>query len=161
MQEIDQLDAEELTETLRLLRSVHVTYLHSGLGKLGSGYAALDASRPWIVYWIVHSLALLGADLPPDGPNAQQVIEFLKCCQSPTGGFGGGPMQLAHLAPTYAAVCALVTLGGEAALKAVDRNAARAFLLRMAIPPSRGGGFSVHDGRQGKARDLVDHFAHL
>lgn len=36
--------------------------------------------------------------------------------QHPDGGFGGGPFQLAHLAPTYAAVAALVTLGGEDAL---------------------------------------------
>lgn len=36
--------------------------------------------------------------------------------QHPEGGFGGGPYQLAHLAPTYAAVAALVTLGGEDAL---------------------------------------------
>ena len=36
--------------------------------------------------------------------------------QHPEGGFGGGPYQLAHLAPTYAAVSALVTLGGPDAL---------------------------------------------
>lgn len=36
--------------------------------------------------------------------------------QHPEGGFGGGPYQLAHLAPTYAAVAALVALGGEDAL---------------------------------------------
>ena len=36
--------------------------------------------------------------------------------QHPEGGFGGGPYQLAHLAPTYAAVSALVTLGGTEAL---------------------------------------------
>lgn len=36
--------------------------------------------------------------------------------QHPDGGFGGGPYQLAHLAPTYAAVGALVTLGGADAL---------------------------------------------
>ncbi len=36
--------------------------------------------------------------------------------QHPEGGFGGGPYQLAHLAPTYAAVAALVTLGGQDAL---------------------------------------------
>jgi hypothetical protein len=41
--------------------------------------------------------------------------------QHPEGGFGGGPYQLAHLAPTYAAVSALVTLGGADALSGTGR----------------------------------------
>lgn len=120
--------------------------------------------------------------------------------QHPGGGFGGGPYQLAHLAPTYAAVAALVTLGGEAALDGewglaatgaagdaskgaagqagsvcaagagslvpdtfltvaacppccpalppavVDRPRLHAFLLRMCVPPERGGGMTMHEG---------------
>ncbi len=46
-----------------------------------------------------------------------QVAAFLKQCQSPDGGFGGGPMQLAHLAPTYAAVSAIMVAGREVAYK--------------------------------------------
>ena len=34
-------------------------------------------------------------------------------CQNKTGGFGGGPGQISHLAPTYAAINALAILGGE------------------------------------------------
>ena len=36
-----------------------------GLTSLPGGYVKLNASRPWICYWIVHSLALQDAPLPP------------------------------------------------------------------------------------------------
>ncbi len=42
-------------------------------------------------------------------------------CQNRDGGFGGGPGQLSHLAPTYAAVNALAVLGDREALEVVDR----------------------------------------
>ncbi|KAG2423411.1 hypothetical protein HXX76_015376 [Chlamydomonas incerta] len=60
-------------------------------------------------------------------------------------------MQLAHLAPTYAAVAAALTVGGKA-LASIDRAAVRNFLLRMCIPPEQGGGFSVHEGGEGDLR---------
>ena len=44
---------------------------------------------------------------PPLPPAA---IDFLAACQHSDGGFGGAPGQLAHLAPTYAALAALATL---------------------------------------------------
>lgn len=31
--------------------------------------------------------------------------------QQPSGGFGGGPGQFAHLLPTYASVCTLAMVG--------------------------------------------------
>lgn len=49
------------------------------------------------------------------------VCQFLACCQSPTGGFAGGPGQHAHLAPTYAAVNALCIIGTEEAYNVIDR----------------------------------------
>ena len=44
-----------------LLREKHVKYLKTGLGQLSAGYVSLDASRPWIAYWCLHSLDLLEA----------------------------------------------------------------------------------------------------
>lgn len=139
------MEPEDVTESLRLLRTVHTSFLHTGIGKLPAGFASLDASRPWIVYWIVHSLALLNAELPPQGPTPQDIVSFLMHCQSPEGGFGGGPMQIPHLAPTYAAVCALATLGGNA-LDAIDRQAMYNFLTSLIVPPDEGGGFCIHHG---------------
>lgn len=49
------------------------------------------------------------------------VCQFLARCQSPSGGFAGGPGQHAHLAPTYAAVNALCIIGTEEAYNVIDR----------------------------------------
>ena len=80
------------------------SYLRKGLSHLPLEAMRLDASRPWLCYWIIRSLALLGA-LPTD--CFRRCIDTLKRCQHPTGGFGGGPQQNPHTAPTYAAVLAL------------------------------------------------------
>lgn len=50
------------------------------------------------------------------------VCHFLARCQSPNGGFAGGPGQHAHLAPTYAAVNALCILGTEEAYSVINRS---------------------------------------
>ena len=60
------LPAEERREHLRLRREAHVRYAGGGLSALPAGFTALDASRPWIVFWVVHSLALLEAPLPAE-----------------------------------------------------------------------------------------------
>ncbi|GAQ85162.1 farnesyltransferase beta subunit [Klebsormidium nitens] len=136
-----QLAAPALPQaaTIQLRRRQHVAYLERGLDYMGPGYAVLDSSRPWLCYWILHSLALLGQPITPDVRN--RCIDFLKRCQDPRGGYGGGPGQLPHLATTYAAVCALVTVGGAKALDSIDRPALLSFLVRM---KAAGGGFHVH-----------------
>jgi protein farnesyltransferase subunit beta len=40
-------------------------------------------------------------------------IDTLLAMQHPSGGFAGGPGQLPHLLPTYAAVCALAIAGSS------------------------------------------------
>ena len=43
-----------------LLRDKHTAYLLAGISAaLPSGFVSLDASRPWICYWILHALHLL------------------------------------------------------------------------------------------------------
>lgn len=78
--------------------------------------------------------------------GSADVASFLGSCQHPDGGFGGGPQQLPHLAPTYAAVAALADLGQPAALAVIDRSGVLAFIQRMAVPSEQGGGFRVCDG---------------
>lgn len=97
------------------------------------------------MYWIVHSLALLGEPLPTV-PSRQAIVSFIAACQHPTGGFGGGPYQLPHLATTYAAVAALVTIGGEDAWSVVDRPKLLSFFLKMCVDGSFGGGMTMHEG---------------
>ena len=41
----------------------HQKFLASTLFRLPAPYVALDASRPWLVYWTVHSLDILGIGL--------------------------------------------------------------------------------------------------
>ncbi|ELU07098.1 hypothetical protein CAPTEDRAFT_168477 [Capitella teleta] len=133
------LDIE--TDIPMLHRRKHEAFLMKGLQHLSESYECLDASRPWLCYWILHSLELLSIDLPEG--MASQVAQFLAKCQCPDGGFAGGPGQLAHLAPTYAAVNALCIIGTDEAFKVIDRPALQRYLLRMRTPE---GAFKMHEG---------------
>eukprot|EP00899_Mesostigma_viride_P002321 jgi/Mesvir1/1208/Mv17695-RA.2 len=113
-------DYDDFLSSLVLQREKHVRYLLRGLKHLAGSYGTLDASRPWLCYWILHSLAILGRPLTA-ADEVSHCADFLRRCQDPGGGFGGGPGQLPHLAPTYAATSALVTLGSDEALHVIDR----------------------------------------
>lgn len=52
--------------TTALRKSEHALFLHSTFYRLPAPYVALDASRPWLMYWTVHSLDLLGVGLDPE-----------------------------------------------------------------------------------------------
>mmetsp|Transcript_31553 Transcript_31553/g.71699 ORF Transcript_31553/g.71699 Transcript_31553/m.71699 type:complete len:420 (-) Transcript_31553:123-1382(-) len=125
---------------IRLERELHSSWLQRGLSQLPTNFAGLDASRPWFVFWISHALEVL--DEYDEGHWAPQVASFIGRCQSLTGGFGGGPSQLAHLAPTYAATAALIIAGDPVAYEAVDREKIYRFLIRMKSPD---GGFMMHE----------------
>ncbi|XP_029590210.1 protein farnesyltransferase subunit beta isoform X1 [Salmo trutta] len=124
-----------------LLRDQHYQYLKKGLRHLSDAYECLDASRPWLCYWILHSLELLEEPVPT--AIASDVCKFLARCQSPTGGFAGGPCQAAHLAPTYAAVNALCIIGTQEAYNIIDREKLLSFLLSVKQPD---GSFVMHIG---------------
>ncbi|PIA40511.1 hypothetical protein AQUCO_02500312v1 [Aquilegia coerulea] len=125
---------------LELQRDQHMEYLTKGLNQLGPSFGVLDANRPWLCYWILHSIALLGECI--DCEREDDAVDFLSRCQDQDGGYGGGPGQLPHLATTYAAVNSLITLGGEKALSSINRDKLRGFLLRMKDPS---GGFRMHN----------------
>lgn len=97
-------------------------------------HQTLDASRTWICFWSLNGLRILDAEILEE--TQKDIIRFIKSCEDPEGGYGGldlslnrkkmrtksgGPGQSAHLAPTYAAVMALVLLKSEEALKSIDR----------------------------------------
>jgi protein farnesyltransferase subunit beta len=115
------------------------------------GYlVALDASQPWLCYWMLYSLDILGNELSQDLVEKYQILVFTSCwlcwrensrcgciifiifvlcrgistiskLQNSTGGFGGGPGQISHAAVTYAAVNALATIGTKEAYDLIDR----------------------------------------
>ena len=119
-------------DRVALWRDKHIDFLKRGLVWLSSDYECLDASRPWLCYWIVHSLSLLDYTLLP--AETHKVVEFLRKCQCGEGGFGGGPGQLPHLATTYAAVLALCEIGTKEAYDVIDRPALQRFILSLCQP---------------------------
>lgn len=125
---------------LELQRDKHIEFLTNGLRQLGPSFCVLDANRPWLCYWILHSIALLGDSVDDELEN--NTIDFLSRCQDPNGGYGGGPGQMPHLATTYAAINALITLGGHRSLSSINRGKVYTFLRRMKDPS---GAFRMHD----------------
>ena len=51
------------TELAPLRKGDHVKYLCSTMNYLPAPYVSLDASRPWLLFWTMHSLDLLGCAL--------------------------------------------------------------------------------------------------
>lgn len=47
----------------QIQRSAHVEYLEDSLGDYPAGFAMMDASRPWMVYWGLQGLTVLGQDI--------------------------------------------------------------------------------------------------
>ncbi|XP_037072174.1 protein farnesyltransferase subunit beta-like [Pollicipes pollicipes] len=125
----------------KLARSQHIEFLCRSLSYLSGDYECLDASRPWLCYWILHALDVLGHRLSAE--RAAEVAGLLGRCQDPAGGFGGGPGQLPHLAATYAAVSALAVLGTGTAYRLIDRVGLRRFLLQCL---NEDGSFCMHLG---------------
>ena len=87
---VDKLEESHRAE-ISLKRAAHITYLMRGLAYLNCHYQSLDASQPWIVYWILNSLDLLGCIPDPDDsidPKARVVshetlsdtVKFLASC---------------------------------------------------------------------------------
>ncbi|KAF5856075.1 CAAX farnesyltransferase (FTase) subunit beta [Aspergillus alliaceus] len=123
-----------------LNRDDHIAYLYDSLEDYPASFVALDASRPWMVYWALAGLTLLDED-------TSQFRE--RPMQNPTGGFGGGHGQLSHCAPTYAAVLSLAMVGGEEAFQMIDRKTMWRWLGRLKQPD---GGFRVSEGGEEDVR---------
>ncbi|KAI1314423.1 hypothetical protein EDD11_002167 [Mortierella claussenii] len=118
--------------SLELRKLRHVKYLLGAMDSLPSYMTALDAAKPWLFYWIFHALDLLGYRIPER--LTSRAISSLEHMQCATGGFGGGPGQEAHLAPTYAAVNTLAIIGTKEALDMIDRDRMLEFLMGVKQP---------------------------
>lgn len=66
---------------------------------------------------------------------------FVFRCQHESGGFCGGPNTIPHLAPTYAAVCALCLIGTEEAYSVINRENLYKFLMSVRLS---NGSFRMH-----------------
>jgi protein farnesyltransferase subunit beta len=47
----------------KLQREKHAAFLHQALGDYPAQMAAMDAARPWLVYWSLQGLTALGYDI--------------------------------------------------------------------------------------------------
>ena len=133
------LTASITRDDIILRRDEHITFLLSSMEGLSLSYASLDASKPWLCYWIVHSLRLLGEKIRDS--LVERMVVFLAHCQNKDGGFGGGPQQLSHLAPSYAATLCVASLGSEQGFSMIDREAMYQWLLRL---KQEDGSFAMH-----------------
>lgn len=59
----DPSERETRNGVPKLARQEHIEYLHESLRDLPAGFVSLDASRPWILYWALTGLSLLGEDV--------------------------------------------------------------------------------------------------
>ncbi|KAJ3212599.1 hypothetical protein HDU67_003706 [Dinochytrium kinnereticum] len=105
------------------------------------GFVSLDASRPWLIYWITHSLDLMRDQLSPT--EKDRLVDTVSRFQDQDGGFAGGPQQVPHLATSYAAINALSIVGTEAAYNCINRPALLRWLLSLKQPD---GSFQMHQG---------------
>ncbi|KKY28901.1 putative farnesyltransferase beta subunit ram1 [Phaeomoniella chlamydospora] len=124
----------------RLEKIDHVEYLRENLSDFPAPFVVADASRPWMVYWAINGLSLLGQDV---SRYRKDVIKTFSPAQSPRGGFGGGHGQLPHLAGSYAALLTIALVGGTEAYDMVDRHAMWQWLGRLKRPD---GGFQICEG---------------
>ncbi|KAI4686044.1 uncharacterized protein J4E88_003881 [Alternaria novae-zelandiae] len=123
-----------------LQRRKHAYFLEGQLDDWPARAAALDAARPWIIYWSLQGLTALGSDISDYNRTTPHTASL---AQHPDGGFGGGYGQYAHLACTYASVLSLATVGGKESYETINRKTLWHFLGRM---KQADGGFTMCAG---------------
>jgi protein farnesyltransferase subunit beta len=123
-------------------RKEHIKKLIDGITKqLPKEFTSLVPQQTWTVYWITHSLALLEQQQLLN-TISKDVIQMISDCAHSDGGYGGGPGQIAHLATTFAAVNALITLNTDEALESIDRLKLMMFMHKL---KQADGSFAMHE----------------
>jgi len=130
----------------RLQKDQHLEYLYDSLEDYPVHFVGIDSSRPWMVYWALAGLSLLGKDVTT---YRQRVISTFTPMQNPTGGFGGGHGQLSHCASSFAAILCLAMVGGTDAFELIDRKAMWRWLGELKLS---NGGFQVFTGGEEDVR---------
>ncbi|EXJ94652.1 protein farnesyltransferase subunit beta [Capronia coronata CBS 617.96] len=129
-----------------LEREKHIQFLKANLAEFPARFVGLDASRPWMVYWALLSLYMLGEDVTH---YRSRVIKTFSSMQDASGGFGGGFGHYSHLAGTYAALLSLALVGGKEAYSLIHRDQMWHWLGRLKQPD---GGFQISEGGEEDVR---------
>ncbi|RMZ82773.1 hypothetical protein DV738_g1494, partial [Chaetothyriales sp. CBS 135597] len=132
-----------------LRKSDHIAFLEDSLATFPARFVGLDASRPWMVYWALLGLHLLGEDV---SQQRQRVRKTFYPLQNSTGGFGGGYGHYSHLAGTYAALLSIALVGGEDTYAMIDRKAMWHWL---GILKQSDGGFQICQGGEEDVRGAL------
>eukprot|EP01060_Flectonema_neradi_P023942 TRINITY_DN3236_c0_g1_i3.p1 TRINITY_DN3236_c0_g1~~TRINITY_DN3236_c0_g1_i3.p1 ORF type:complete len:466 (+),score=76.11 TRINITY_DN3236_c0_g1_i3:48-1445(+) len=133
----------------KLAFSKHQAFASKALKELPSRISYLDASRPWLCIWNLNALDVMGVRENSDIPDPDDMVDFLGSCFSKSaeggGGFGGGPQQTPHLAPTYATVLSLISIGTDKAFALLQEHKQDLYdwFLSLKQPD---GSFVVHVG---------------
>lgn len=130
-----------------LLRDKHTKFLKMALGPLPGMFKALDASQPWIYYWVLNSLGLMGVEIQQDVKS--QVTMKLLALIHKDGGLGGGAGQMGHAAATYAGILALTIAGDESVWSQINREKMYQWLLTL---KQDDGSFVMHVGGERDTR---------
>ncbi len=64
---------------MRLFKIEHINYLIKSIANLPSSIEHLDASQPWLVYWMVHAMRLLNYQIPTS--QVADIIQLVRSCQ--------------------------------------------------------------------------------
>ncbi|KAL6944559.1 hypothetical protein ACO0RG_001296 [Hanseniaspora osmophila] len=123
----------------------HIPYLDFFLQHtLPPQMLALDASQPWMVYWLVNSLYIMqngniGDELRSrikDKFIVQSSVSPFSALPRPAsfGPFAGGIMQYPHLASNYAAILSLVLCEDEEVLSKIDKDYVYEWLMSLKLP---------------------------
>ncbi|SPJ11190.1 farnesyltransferase beta subunit, putative [Plasmodium sp. DRC-Itaito] len=112
---------------------------------------SLEASKPWIFYWCIHSIHILYNTFEIEEKIGKATFDYIKKCiflylnkiKNNDGGFGGGLNQYTHIATTYAAVCVFIYLHDEENnfLSFLDKKKLHSYILKLKC---KDGSFRVH-----------------
>lgn len=128
----------------------HTDFCSDGLISLPRGVSSLSSGQPWLIYWILNALDLLGYEVPQD--LKAEIVNFIAQCKCPkTRAFCGGPYQIAHLAPTYASLCALISVNTDEGYSIIDRRGVYEFILSMKRTDAPGA-FKMHENGESDMR---------
>lgn len=150
-----------------LRRKAHLAFIAKLLAKpLPAAYVGFDSTRPWLLYWSLHTYTLLNHPVD-DVMRMRAVSTLLSCQDTKRGGFGGSPGHIGHLMATYAAINALCIVGspgpaptreeceqvsagkttlaklGKGGWDGIDRKKLYEWMMRLKQPD---GSFTVHEG---------------
>ncbi|EEB07496.1 farnesyltransferase beta subunit Cpp1 [Schizosaccharomyces japonicus yFS275] len=117
----------------------HIKFLESSLKPFPAPYTVLDASKTWIIYWELVSLALLGR-LTDD--VKEQAVHTLATFRGPNGGFTNGLGHKEHILTTYAAVLSICLCNNSEAYDLIDKKRLLDWLMSLR---NADGSFRVHD----------------